>query len=146
MAPAAGSCSCGAVKITFDTTPEVTVICHCTQCQKMTSGPFTTSVIIELDKLKVDGETKTYTSMKTGSGLPSYSHFCPVCGTMLYGTGDWSPGKAAVRTGVLDGDGLSRYVPSVEINAESKAKWLASQEGTMVFQKKPPAALTPRDI
>ncbi|RDW68175.1 hypothetical protein BP6252_09571 [Coleophoma cylindrospora] len=112
----------------------------------MTSGPFSTSVIIELNKLKVDGETKTYTSMQTGSGLPSYGHFCPVCGTMLYGTGAWKPEKAAVRTGVLDGDGLSGHVPSFEINAESKAKWLGSLDGTTIFQKMPPPSLVSRDI
>jgi hypothetical protein len=103
----------------------------------MTSGPFTTSVLIELDKLKVEGETKCYTSTRTGTGLPSHGYFCPDCGTMMYGMADSNPGKAVVRTGVLDGDGLSKYVPSIELNAESKATWLASQEGTTVFEKMP---------
>jgi hypothetical protein len=105
----------------------------------MSSGPFTTSVLISFDDLHVEGETKVYTSMQTSSGLPSHGHFCPNCATMMYGIADSNPGKVVVRTGVLEDGGLSKYVPSIEICAESKATWLAPQEGTTVFQKMPHA-------
>jgi hypothetical protein len=103
----------------------------------MSSGPFTTSVLINFDNLKVEGETKVYTSTRTSTGLPSHGSFCPNCGTMMYGIAESNPGKVAVRTGVLEDGGLSKYVPTIEICAESKATWLAPQEGTMVFLKMP---------
>lgn len=157
MAPCTGSCFCGDIKISFDAEPDQTAripsgcgfwqsltinqgICHCSQCRKVSGAAFSTNVVIEIDKLKVDGEVKVYTTTTTGSGMPADIHFCPRCGTTLFSKMVSMPGVTAIKTGVLDGDGLNYFKPTAEVHAATRASWLDPVKGTMVFDNMPPPA------
>lgn len=83
--------------------------------------------------------------MQSVSGMATYGYFCPNCGSLMYGIAESNPGKVSVKTGVLEGNGLSKYVPSLEINVASRAEWLTPQEGTTVFQKMPDVS-KPNDV
>jgi hypothetical protein len=79
-----------------------------------------------------------YTVDTTASGQPAHAYFCPNCSTLLYAIPSAMEGVVSVKTGVLDGDGINKFVPNAEVNAYSRATWLAPQEGAESFEKMPP--------
>ena len=97
--PLNGHCRCGQVRLRINAMPLVTMACHCTGCQKMTSGPYSLSVAIPADGFSVtQGETVI-------GGLRSEGlnhHFCPHCMTWMFTRIDGLPQFVNVRPTMLD--------------------------------------------
>ena len=81
-----GSCHCGDITFQAGRTPLVVVICHCTDCQKMSGGPHRSIVQVKEDAFSLlSGEPKPY--FKVGdSGNRRELSFCANCGSHLYAT------------------------------------------------------------
>ena len=81
-----GGCHCGAVRYEAEVDPEATIVCHCTDCQRLSGSAYRTVVFVpERDFDLLTGELKTY--VKTAdSGNRRAMMFCPDCGTQIYST------------------------------------------------------------
>lgn len=71
-----GQCLCGAVQLTIKEDQDSQVACHCKlmglksrpgltnsaglDCQKVAGGPYTSNVVVDDDKLEIQGETKEF--------------------------------------------------------------------------------------
>ena len=55
-----GGCHCGAISFTARINPEYVVICHCTDCQNISSAPYRVSVPVRAENLHLDGSVSTY--------------------------------------------------------------------------------------
>lgn len=75
--------------------------------------------------------------MQSVSGKATTAYFRPECSSLMYGVAESNPGVISVKMGVLEDDGINKFVPTVEINAEHKVKWLPALDGTTVFLKMP---------
>ncbi|MDP3174465.1 MAG: GFA family protein [Phenylobacterium sp.] len=51
--PWTGACRCAQVRLTISAPPLLTMACHCTECQKMTSSAFSLSAAIPADGFAV---------------------------------------------------------------------------------------------
>ena len=97
-----GGCLCGAVRYHCDSEPLTSAACHCTACQKRTSGPFGTVLLVPAEKLVIDkGETKKYVRM-ADSGNEVEINFCSDCGTSLYAANSGRRHAHIVFAGSLD--------------------------------------------
>ena len=97
-----GGCLCGAVRYHCDSEPLATGACHCKACQKRTSGPFGTVLLVPADKLVVDqGETKKYVR-PADSGNEIEMNFCGDCGTSLFAVNSGREHARIVFAGSLD--------------------------------------------
>lgn len=97
-----GSCLCGEITYSADTDPLFMVTCSCKSCQRACGSSFTTNVLIQSDSFKVDsGECATY-SRTADSGNTITRHFCPNCGSNIYGTNAARKDRMVIRTGTLD--------------------------------------------
>jgi hypothetical protein len=78
-----GACHCGFVAYEAEADPELTGICHCTDCQTLSGSAFRTVVSSRRGSFKLrSGEPKIY--VKTAeSGTKRQQAFCPNCGTNL---------------------------------------------------------------
>jgi hypothetical protein len=103
----------------------------------VSGGPFTTNLLVLEKSFTSAGPLKIYLNTRTGSGKPTRGYFCPVCSCLMYGVEEANPGVVAVKPGILDGGGPSRYKPNAEINVEHRPVWMPTLEGTQVFQKSP---------
>ena len=74
-----GSCLCGAVRWTFDGTPESATACNCTACRRYGT---LWAYDYEGERIKVSGETRAYIRGKALS-----FNFCPTCGCIAYWRG-----------------------------------------------------------
>jgi hypothetical protein len=55
----------------------------------------------------VSGQTTTYTTCGS-SGLGSFRHFCPVCGSLLFGTTEVASDAVSIYVGTLDDPSIFR--------------------------------------
>lgn len=72
-----GSCHCGAVRWTFEGTPESATACNCTVCRRY---GVLWAYDYEGERIRVSGPTGIYTR---GSGSLGF-HFCADCGCVAY--------------------------------------------------------------
>jgi hypothetical protein len=74
-----GTCLCGAVKISIDSTPATFDVCHCSMCRRWGGGP---AMTVESGKgYKITGESNiaVYASSDWAE-----RGFCKTCGTHLF--------------------------------------------------------------
>lgn len=81
-----GGCHCGFINYEGEVDPEQVIVCHCTDCQKLSASAFRTVVFLpEASFNLLTGELKTYVKV-ADSGKQRAQTFCPECGTHIYAT------------------------------------------------------------
>jgi len=120
--PYTGQCLCGAVKLTMSDAPRVTRQCWCRQCRKMAGGGPAHNAMFRTDVLTVSG-TLAQASYQADSGATFTQHFCPTCGTPVYGETTALPHLRMVRFGVIDEP--HDLAPQVAIWTSEAPPWAA---------------------
>ncbi len=67
--PIEGSCQCGQVTYTLHKPPKMVQACHCTECQKLSTSPFSVTAIIETDAIEFRGELKEWSRIADAASL-----------------------------------------------------------------------------
>lgn len=128
-----GGCLCGAVRYRMRGAPIWINACHCTDCQRLTGGPFGINIITEAANVeKLSGELRI-DNAPTPSGRGQTIHRCASCGTRMwsnYGTPDVIRFVAA---GTLDDP--AAITPDIHIFTRSKLPWIALPEGARVTEE-----------
>jgi hypothetical protein len=118
--PITGRCQCGAVRFQFDSPPISTRACWCRDCQYVSSGNASISLIFASSSLKIAGPTTEYVS-RADSGNMMRRRFCPTCGTPLFSEATCQPDFLVVRAGALDDPEIGR--PASIIWTASAPRW-----------------------
>jgi hypothetical protein len=117
MVELAGHCMCGAVTWRFSGEVARNLVCHCADCQRATSAPFTAFLGLRPDQLVWSGEIVHYES-----SAGTFRGFCPACGTRLYFRSSKWPTEIHVHAATLTDP--SSYQPTAQVVLRSRAKWL----------------------
>ena len=98
-----GECHCGAITYEANINPEKVVVCHCTDCQKLSGTAFRTVVFTEDENFDLkSGELKTYIKIAE-SGNERIQAFCPNCGSPIYSTSvGEAPKTLGLRVGAIN--------------------------------------------
>src|SRR3954465_13605335 len=83
--PQIGGCQCGAIRYEITETPQSVYTCHCTDCQRLTSSAFRTSVGIAEKALCLPGVEPHQLQRTADSGRVHPRLVCPECGTWVGG-------------------------------------------------------------
>lgn len=81
--PLSAACMCGRVQMRINAAPLIAMACHCRGCQKLTSGPYSLTLMIPAAALETQGETEIGGQHRA----QSVHHFCAHCKNWLYTTG-----------------------------------------------------------
>ncbi len=132
-----GSCHCGHITYEAEIDPEKVVLCHCTDCQTMSSAPFREVAFSTVDGFKLlAGELKIYVKM-TDSGNERQQSFCPECGTPIYATAPGDGPKAySIRAGSIRQ--RAELMPKLQIWTRSAQHWLSELDGIKKLETQPP--------
>lgn len=131
-----GRCLCGSVTYTADAEPVVQAVCHCTDCQRQTGGPFSVIVGVPRDALVVEGETiGSFTTIGEDHGGETQRSFCTACGSPLFSIAAVAPQLAFVKAGSLDDASWVR--PAVEAWTRSAQPWSPAFEQTAKLERGP---------
>jgi hypothetical protein len=116
-----GACHCGAVSFTAEIDPVKVVICHCTDCQKLSGAAFRAIVPAFMENFHVTGTTKTYVKV-ADSGARRAQFFCPECGTPLYGSAAENPTAVVIRLGCVEQ--RAQLTPTMQLYTHSAMPWV----------------------
>lgn len=126
-----GSCRCGKVAFEVSAKPLMTMACHCTGCQKMTSSAFSLSSLIPSAAFSVaSGEPVI------GGLHGSAQHFfCSYCMSWLFTRPEGMDDLVNVRSTMLDD--CQSYQPFMETYTDERLEW-ATTGAKYSFSKYPP--------
>jgi hypothetical protein len=115
--PWEGACRCGQVRIRITAPPLLTMACHCTGCQRMTSSAFSLSVAIPADGFAVvAGEP-----VIGGLHGASRHYFCGHCMSWMFTRPEGLDSFVNVRSTLLDvGRALD---PFIETWTSERVPW-----------------------
>jgi hypothetical protein len=118
-----GQCHCGFVTYEAEIDPDAVLICHCTDCQRLTGSPYRVTARAPRQAVRLTGNPpKIYTKIAE-SGRERLLSFCPECGTPLFSSGT---GDAAETWGIRWGsiNQRSALKPARQIRCSSAADWV----------------------
>ena len=105
--PREGGCRCGHVRIKISAPPLVTMACHCTGCQKMSSSAFSLSAAFPSDGFAV---TKGEPVIGGLHGATRH-YFCPHCMSWMFTRPEGMDWFVNIRSTMLDDtEGIAPFV------------------------------------
>jgi len=115
-----GGCLCRAIRYKLAGEPEWVWQCFCRECQLATGTGHTTIAGFHRDNIELSGNPRQFTT--TGdTGGSVIRHFCEVCGSRLFTTGDL-PGPIHIfQVGALDDPGSVH--PTAAIYVKNRIGW-----------------------
>jgi hypothetical protein len=134
-----GGCLCGAVRYEARGEPLFAVYCHCRDCQRASGSGHVPVMGVPKELFTASGATTSYTAAAM-NGRKSVRHFCPTCGSLLFGTSDAAPDAVSVYVGTLDDSSL--FQPTAVMFTRDRADWDATAGDLPEFHTmpQPPAA------
>ena len=115
-----GTCHCGSISFEADVDPDNAILCHCTDCQKISGAPCRACVPVLTENFKLKGGPKIY--VKTAdSGAKRAQAFCGECGAPIYSAAVVNPTVVHLRLGALQQ--RSEIVPRRQIWRASALDW-----------------------
>mgnify|MGYP001204038564 CR=1 FL=1 len=113
--PWSAACLCGRVQMRITAPPMIAMACHCTGCQKLTSGPYSLSLMLPAQGFEVlEGATEI-----GGLHKPeARHHYCAHCKSWLFTTADMLEGMVNFRPTMLED--ASWVAPYVEMMTAEK--------------------------
>jgi hypothetical protein len=130
-----GHCLCGAISYRFTGEPEVTVMCHCGQCQRHTGSAFSLNVIVPRAGLEITGTPKSYQTTGAENGHQRDRYFCGDCGTPILTLLHERPDMMIVKGGTLDDP--RDLQPAVEIWGRRAQGWVERHASRPRFEGDP---------
>ncbi|MFI5410002.1 GFA family protein [Kaistia sp. UC242_56] len=126
-----GGCRCGAVRLRITARPLLTMACHCTGCQKMSSGAYSLSAAIPSEAFEVTLGEPVIGGLH---GAPKH-YFCGHCMTWMFTRPDGIDFFVNLRPTMLDDP--SWFVPYMETWTSEKLPW-ATTPAVRSFTALPP--------
>lgn len=120
------TCACGAVTVTAKGRVLSMLLCTCRDCRKATGTGHSGLVIMHSEDVAISGETRAYTRI-ANSGSEISRHFCPVCGTPVYGVTARSPALTLLPVGLFTDPHW--FTPTQAIFTRSHLDWDTLPEG-----------------
>jgi hypothetical protein len=115
-----GGCACGRIRYEAGGEPLFSVICHCRDCQRASGTGGVPVMGVTKAGFTVKGEPAQFAGTG-GSGQPAIRHFCPACGSLLFGTPQSAPGMVTLYVGSLDDP--HQFQPQQAIFTRDRPHW-----------------------
>jgi len=131
-----GQCHCGAITYEAEVEPDTIVICHCSDCQRLSGSAFRANILAPADGFRiVTGKPRQY--VKTAdSGAKRVHAFCEICGSPVYSSAAENPLIYTLRVGALkQRHALGR--PARQIWTKRRLSWIPKLEGVSETEGQP---------
>jgi hypothetical protein len=96
-----GSCMCSAVHYEYSGNPLYSLICQCTQCQKITGAGNAPAICVANDDFTLRGKL-TYFEQAVDDGNIVSNGFCPTCGNPILKKTTAFEDRVYIHVGSLD--------------------------------------------
>lgn len=134
--PIHGECQCGQVTYALFEAPSRVIACHCTECQKLSTSPFSVTALVDAEKITFTGELKEW-QRTAESGNTNCAKFCPNCGNRVYHYNPESPSKVKLKLKPVNLENSEIFQPTMHIWVSEKVSWYDVPFGMKTFAKHP---------
>lgn len=134
MPKLSGKCLCGNIEFSADTEIKLMANCHCSDCRAATGAAYGTLLFVDADAIQVTGKPKIF-KHTADSGADMEKHFCPDCGSQLFGRNSNRPNAMTIRAGCVDQTDLVK--PAVNVYLDSKIESTPIDPDLKGFPKMP---------
>lgn len=133
--PLEGGCSCGALRYRISQAPVMVYNCHCTNCQKISGGAFSTPVTVREAGFAFTKGEPARIEWTSDAGNRRVGLFCGACGTRIANGQVQSSGVLSLRSGTLDD--VSWIEPAADQWTRSAQPWVTFPEDRLKFETGP---------
>ncbi len=134
--PLTGGCLCGSVRYSVEGDPIVQGVCHCSDCQRQTSSPFTVFVGFPAVAFSVEGNSlSSFSTTGEDHGGETQRNFCSTCGSPVFSTTPLAPDVILIKAGSFDDS--SWVEPGAEFFFDSAQPWSPRFETAASFARGP---------
>ncbi len=126
-----GGCACGAVRYGLASEPLFVHCCHCLDCQRQTGSAFVVNVLIEADRVEVQGDAPEPVDARRDDGSVQRIHRYRTCRVAVFSEYG-RPEILFVRGGTLDRP--ATVAPDVHIYTRSKVPWVVLPGDVPAFE------------
>ena len=112
-----GKCLCGNIAFTADTNILMIYNCHCSDCRAASGAAYQTLMFVDKSALDVSGTPRVFTHV-ADSGSVMEKHFCPDCGSQMFGHNQSRPNRMSVRAGVVEQSELVKPVANLYLSSK----------------------------
>lgn len=127
-----GGCLCGAVRYEAAGDPLFQAFCHCRDCQRASGSGHMPVIGVSKAGFSTTGDTQTFKA-KNSTGT---RHFCPICGSLLFGEPGSVPDVMTIYVGTLDDP--NAFHPEMRIFVKDRPQWDAAPPDIPAFAEFPP--------
>lgn len=115
-----GHCLCGSVQYEIKAAPELSFLCQCRQCQRITGSGHSAEFMVPHEAVSISGELKSY-EMNSDKGNTVNSTFCPTCGNPVFKKSSGYPGLLFFHAATLETP--ASFKPQKVFWASSSQPW-----------------------
>jgi len=132
---ATGGCLCGNVTYSLLNEPARMAQCHCDHCRRSTGTGHMSLAFFNKDDVSIEGPTNSYTTT-ADNGAKLTRHFCPECGSRLFGTNTSAPAIISIAVGCVDDS--SWFKPQAIVYNKKRPDWDYMDQSINTFEEMPP--------
>ena len=134
--PIKASCQCGQVTYALHKAPKVVLACHCTECQKLSTSPFSITAVVDKDTIEFFGEMSEWSRL-SDSGNRNHAKFCPGCGNRIYHFNPEDLSTIKLKLKPIDLENSEIFEPTMHVWVKEKLNWYQIPKGIDVVQGQP---------
>lgn len=132
--PIEASCQCGQVSYTLLAAPKKVIACHCQECQKLSSAPYSVTAMVAADSIQFRGEMTTWTRVAE-SGNTNDGYSCVRCGNRIYHLNPAQPELVKLKLKPVGLSDHTVFEPQAHVWVSEKLSWVVLPQGIPVFEK-----------
>jgi len=134
--PIEGSCQCGQASYKLYEKPKMVVACHCTECQKLSTSPFSVTAVVASTAIEFSGKLKEW-GRGADSGNRNNAMFCNTCGNRIYHYNPEKPEAIKLKLKPINLTEDEIFEPSIHVWVSEKLSWYNIPKGVPFFEKQP---------
>lgn len=130
------SCQCGQVSYRLLAAPKVVMACHCKECQKLSTSPYSVTAMVAERDIEFTGVLKEW-SRTADSGNQNIAKFCPECGNRIYHFNPNDSSMIKLKLKPTELNDFSAFEPTVHVWTSEKQNWVKIPKYVKTFEKQP---------
>lgn len=127
---------CGAVTYAGEADPVYACDCHCLDCRKLSGSGHLALMLVPASEMSFIGPLQRY-SATVDSGATVSNHFCSVCESQIYKSGELMPDMAFLVASTLDDPEM--FQPQASLYTSRALSRDAPNSATVHFKEMPTA-------
>ena len=132
--PIQGSCQCGQLTYQLLEAPLMVIVCHCKECQKLSTSAFSITAVVKTNAVKFEGKLKDWSRL-ADSGNTNAAKFCPDCGNRIYHYNPAEPDKIKLKPSNLSDTSIIQ--PTAHVWVSEKQDWVQIPDHIKQYDKQP---------